>query len=49
MDLRKGELNLILNTVAAEHEVAHYLSLLKYNGTIVQLGLVKDLHTVNQL
>jgi len=49
MALRKGELNLILNTVAAEHEVAHYLSLLKYNGTIVQLGLVKDLHTVNQL
>lgn len=45
----KGKCNLILNTVSAEHEVAHYLSLLKYNGTIVQLGLVKDPHTVNQL
>ena len=45
----KGKCNLILNTVSAEHEVAHYLSLLRYNGTIVQLGLVKDPHTVNQL
>ena len=31
---------LIINTVAAQHEVQHYLSLLKTNGTIVQLGLV---------
>jgi uncharacterized zinc-type alcohol dehydrogenase-like protein len=45
----KGKCNLILNTVSGEHEVAHYLSLLKYNGTIVQLGLMNTPHTVNQL
>ena len=44
-----GKCDLILNTVSAEHQVAHYVSLLRYNGTICQLGLVKDPHQVNQL
>jgi uncharacterized zinc-type alcohol dehydrogenase-like protein len=38
-----------LNTVSCEHQVSHYLSLLHYNGNIVQLGLVKDFHNVNQM
>jgi len=33
-------LDLILNTVSADHEVSQYTSLLGYSGTIVQLGLV---------
>jgi len=35
-----GKIDLIINTVSAQHEVSHYLSLLRTNGTIVQLGLV---------
>ena len=44
-----GKLDLIINTVSAAHEVSHYLSLLKTNGTIVQLGLVPQPHSVCQL
>lgn len=40
----KGTCDLILNTVSAAHEVSNYLSLLNYNGTIVQLGLVPKPH-----
>lgn len=31
--------DLILNTIAAHHEVEHYLPLLKASGTIVMIGL----------
>ena len=41
--------DIILNTVSAEHEVMSYVPLLNYNGVIVQLGLVKDPHTVPQI
>ena len=41
--------DLILNTVSADHEVAHYLSLLHRNGTIIQLGLVATPHTISQV
>lgn len=44
-----GLCDLILNTVSAEHECSTYTPLLHYGGTIVQLGLVKDPHTVNQI
>lgn len=44
-----GLCDLILNTVSAEHECSTYTPLLHYSGTIVQLGLVKDPHTVNQI
>lgn len=42
-----GLCDLISNTVSAEHEVSTYTPLLRYNGVIVQLGLVIDPHTVN--
>lgn len=35
MKAAAGQIDLILNTVCAEHELQHYLSLLRYNGTIV--------------
>jgi uncharacterized zinc-type alcohol dehydrogenase-like protein len=49
MAAEAGKIDLIINTVSAKHEVAHYLSLLRTNGTIVQLGLVPEPHTLPQL
>ena len=49
MAAEAGKMDLIINTVSAEHQVAHYLSLLKTNGTIVQLGLVPQPHSISQL
>lgn len=39
-------LDLILNTVSAKHQAGHYMSLLNYDGTLVQLGLVTEPHMV---
>jgi len=49
--MKKGakSCDLILNTVSANHELSHYLSLLRPSGTLVQLGLVTKPHTVSQL
>jgi len=41
--------DLILNTVSAKHDVNAYLPLLNKSGTIVQLGLVTETHTISQL
>ena len=49
MAAEAGKLDLILNTISASHQVAHYLSLLNVNGTIVQLGLAPEPHAVSQL
>lgn len=49
MAAEAGKCNLILNTVAAAHQLAHYLSLLKTNGVLVQLGLVPEPHQLSQL
>merc|ERR1719295_988065 len=42
-------LDLILNTVSAEHQVSTYLPLLAKKGVLVQLGLVLGAHQVNQM
>jgi len=44
-----GSCDLILNTVAAPHEVAHYVSLLNHDGTIVQLGVFAEPHSMSQI
>jgi uncharacterized zinc-type alcohol dehydrogenase-like protein len=44
-----GKCDIILNTLAAKHEVGDYLGLLAHNGTIVQLGVIADNHAVCQL
>jgi uncharacterized zinc-type alcohol dehydrogenase-like protein len=49
MAAEAGNIDLILNTVAAPHEVGHYISLLAESGTIVQLGVFGEPHSVNQL
>jgi len=49
MKAAAGSLDLILNTVSADHQVMQYLPLLALNGTIVQLGLVEAPHVVPQL
>ena len=41
--------DLILNTIAATHEVASYVNLLDTNGHVVQLGLVAEPHSVSQI
>lgn len=42
-----GKLNLILNTISAEHDLTTYLDLLGHDGTIVQLGLSPKPHPVS--
>lgn len=49
MKAAAGSLDLILNTISADHQVSHYLPLLALSGTIVQLGLVGAPHQVPQL
>jgi len=44
-----GLCDLILNTVSANHDLNVYMPLLAKSGTIVQLGLVPEPHTVCQL
>lgn len=44
-----GTCDLIMNTVAAPHEVAHYIGLLCHDGAIVQLGVIADAHTVSHV
>jgi len=44
-----GSVDLILNTVAANHDLNTYLPLLAGNGVLVQLGLVLKPHSVNQI
>ena len=41
--------DIILNTVAAAHDLSLYLPLLKKNGVLVQLGLVTQPHAIYQL
>jgi len=48
MKSAENSLDLILNTVSASHQLAHYLPLLKKDGTLVQLGLVLSDHQVQQ-
>eukprot|EP00088_Acartia_fossae_P005372 TRINITY_DN1236_c0_g1_i1.p1 TRINITY_DN1236_c0_g1~~TRINITY_DN1236_c0_g1_i1.p1 ORF type:complete len:377 (-),score=117.63 TRINITY_DN1236_c0_g1_i1:39-1118(-) len=48
MKTAEGSLDLILNTVSASHQLAHYLPLLRKDGTLVQLGLVLTDHQVQQ-
>jgi len=48
MERGKGSLDLIINTVSANHQLGHYLPLLKKRGTIVQLGLVMEPHLISQ-
>jgi len=47
MKKHAGMCDLILNTISAPHEVSHYLGLLKTNGTIVQLGVIAEPHTMS--
>merc|ERR1719208_192805 len=49
MEVATNSLDLILNTVSANHDVNLYLPLLASKGVIVQLGLVLNPHPVNQL
>jgi len=44
-----GSLDLIINTVSANHDINTYLPLLAPNGVIVQIGLAFAPHTVNQI
>ena len=44
-----GSLDLILNTVAANHDINTYLPLLAISGVIVQLGVARKPHQINQM
>jgi uncharacterized zinc-type alcohol dehydrogenase-like protein len=49
MEGAAGRLDLILNTIPGPHQLADYLSLLAFNGTMVQLGYNEESHAVNQM
>jgi len=49
MKLGDNSLDLVLNTVSANHQVALYIPLLRRFGTIVQLGVVMEKHALSQL
>lgn len=48
MKVGENSLDLILNTVSANHQLNTYIPLLKRDGTLVQLGLVLSDHQVQQ-
>merc|ERR1711955_139920 len=49
MKAAAGSLDLVLNTVAANHDINTYLPLLAAKGVIVQIGVALKPHAVNQL
>jgi len=49
MTSHAGKMDIILNTVSADHQVSTYLPLLKSGGRIVQLGAVTSPHSVSQM
>ena len=49
MKSAENSLDLIINTVSANHEAATYIPLLKSSGTLVMLGLTGNDHKVQQL
>lgn len=49
MATMKGKINLIINTVSANHQLAHYMPLLHYNGIMCQVGLAIEPHAVSQM
>lgn len=49
MEANAGTIDLLLNCVAAVHELSHYLPLLRYNGTMVMLGIMSDDHSINHM
>ena len=40
MKKSSNSLNIILDTIGADHEIEHYIDMLKKNGTFVVLGIV---------
>ncbi|XP_063693990.1 NADP-dependent alcohol dehydrogenase C-like [Bolinopsis microptera] len=44
----RGKLDLIINTVSAPHDIAPYISMLKTDGTLVQLGCIAAPMQYNQ-
>jgi len=49
MAAETNKMDLILNTISANHQLAHYIPLLRTNGTLVQLGLTTEPHNVSQI
>lgn len=49
MKAHASKCDIILNTISADHEAMPYIGLLRPNGTLVQLGLVKKPHTIPQM
>jgi uncharacterized zinc-type alcohol dehydrogenase-like protein len=47
MTAETNKMDLILNTISANHQLAHYVPLLRTNGVIVQLGLTTEPHALS--
>lgn len=46
MKAAAGSLDLILNTISADHQLSKYIPLLDMDGTVVQLGIVTTPHEI---
>jgi len=49
MASENAKLDLIINTISAEHDASVYLPLLAQGGTLVQLGACLNPHPINQM
>ena len=47
MKTEMGKIDMILDTVSADHQLKEYLPLLKNNGRIVMLGVATGPHEIN--
>ena len=47
MKKSSNSLDIILDTIGADHEIEHYIDMLKKNGTFVVLGIVSKPFEVN--
>ena len=49
MKKSSNSLDIILDTIGADHEIEHYIDMLKKNGTFVVLGIVSKPFEVNSI
>ena len=49
MKKSSNSLDIMLDTIGADHEIEHYLDMLKKNGTFVVLGIVSKPFEVNSI
>jgi alcohol dehydrogenase (NADP+) len=49
IDFEKGKMDLILNTLPVHHDINPIMTMLKTDGVLVQIGLVKQAFKMNAI